>query len=118
LYAVVSSAGTEFVTSNARCAAMPERESGTPTYSVSLRLRRITVEYAYVSVPVTDAIMQTDDHGELKTDEKRYTRIDVEKMVQRGIDIARSGQTRWYPEEEKVEPHPVQKAPDPGEEAS
>jgi hypothetical protein len=78
----------------------------------------VTVEYAYVRVPVTDAIMQTDDRGELKADEKGYARIDGEKLFQRGIDIARSGQTKWYREEQTVEPHPIQKAPNPGGEST
>ena len=94
---------------------MSEEHAVTPSYSVSLRLRRVTVEYAYVRVPVTGEIMQTDETGTVKADEQGHVHIDPGKMVQRGIDLARSGPTRWYPEEETIEPHPIQKAPDADE---
>jgi hypothetical protein len=94
---------------------MTEEGAETPTYSVCLRLRRVTVEYAYVRVPVTQEIMQTDDHGETRTHDEGYAHIDPKKMVRRGIDIAQAGQTRWYREEETIEPHPIQKAPEPEE---
>jgi hypothetical protein len=33
------------------------------TYSIALRVRRVTVEDAYVAVPVTDSILIPDDEG-------------------------------------------------------
>ncbi len=94
---------------------MSEVDSLPPTYSISVRLRRTTLEYAYVRVPVTDGIMQTDDHGTVKTDEKGHAHIDPEKMVQRAMEILQAGPPRWYPEGEKIEPHPIQKGPEGGE---
>jgi hypothetical protein len=77
------------------------------TYSVSLRLRRTTVEYAYVSVPVADDLVRPDDQG--------VNRIDVEAMTRWAIDMGGRPEVVWYREEQRVEPHPLQKAPEPGE---
>ena len=78
-----------------------------PTYSVSWRLQRTTTEYAYISVPVTDdlVIRQADGNG----------RIDVDAMVRRAIEMGESPEVTWYPESEDIQPHPIQKAPEPEE---
>jgi hypothetical protein len=77
------------------------------TYSVSWRLQRIRTEYAYVRVPVTDEV--------IKVDEKGTGRIDADKMAQRALELAQSPAVEWYPEDQRVQLHPMQKAPDPGE---
>jgi hypothetical protein len=76
------------------------------SYSVQIRLRRTTVECAYILVPVTSELM-TDDN-----------RIDPEKLMRQATDLGRQAFIRWYPEELRVEPHPIQKPCDPGEEPS
>jgi len=77
------------------------------TYSISIRLRRVTVEYAYVNVPVTDEIIKPDGQGE--------GRIDVTLMTEKAVGMGRMAEVVWYPEERRIETHPVQKAPEPGE---
>lgn len=74
-----------------------------PTYSVSFRLQRTTTEFAFVSVPVTGDLMveQPDGTG----------RIDVAKMVQRAIDMGQAVGVAWQPEEQHVQPHPIQTPP-------
>jgi hypothetical protein len=75
------------------------------TYSVSWRLQRITTEYGYVSVPVTPdlVIQQADGTG----------RLDVTKMVQRAIELGRTADVEWHAEDQQVQPHPIQKPPEP-----
>ena len=36
---------------------------GDATYSISLRLRRVTVEYAYVNVPIVGDVVKPDEQG-------------------------------------------------------
>jgi hypothetical protein len=74
------------------------------TYSVSWRLQRITVEHAYVSVPITDELIceQPDGSG----------RINVELMTQRALELAAQSGVDWYPEEQRLRVHPIQKAPE------
>jgi hypothetical protein len=84
---------------------IPEREA---TYSVGWRLRRITVEYAYVAVPVADDLV--------KPDEQSVGRIDVQALTQRAVVMGYQPGVVWYREEQRVEPHPLQRAPEPGEE--
>jgi hypothetical protein len=75
------------------------------SYSISVRLRRVTMEEGYVSVPVTDAIMQR----EIQAD--GTYRIDPDKLV---AEAARLGAelTDWQVEEQQISMHPVQKAPE------
>jgi hypothetical protein len=74
-----------------------------PTYSVSFRLLRTTTEVAFVSVSVTaDLIVeQPDGTG----------RIDSAKMVQRALELGQSPDVVWYPQDQQVQPHPIQKPP-------
>lgn len=76
---------------------------GVPTHSISVRLQRTTTEFAYVSVPVTDDLMdeQADGTG----------RIDVATMVQRAIEMGGAAGVAWHPEEQRVQPHPIQAPP-------
>jgi hypothetical protein len=84
--------------------SIPEGEA---TYSVSLRLRRVTFEYAYVSVPVVDDVVKPDEQG--------VNRIDFGELTRIAIEMSQSPEVTWYREEQNTVPHPLQKAPDAGE---
>lgn len=84
-----------------------DRPEGEAIYSVSWRLRRITVEYAYVSVPVADEMVRADERG--------VGRIDVQAMTRYAVQMGQLPEVVWYREEQRVEPHPIQKAPEPDE---
>ncbi|MGE0130875.1 MAG: hypothetical protein AB7U82_22585 [Blastocatellales bacterium] len=64
--------------------------------SIQLRLRRITVEYGYVSVEVTPDLIQADD------------KLSVDALFQRAVEIGQEPQMVWYKEEQDIEPHPAQ----------
>ena len=85
------------------------------TYSISVRLQRLTTEYAYVRVPVTGDIMAVDPSGGVALDENGNAHIDPQRMVQRAVELARSPGVTWYQEQQQVQLHPLQKAPEPGE---
>lgn len=76
------------------------------TYSVALRVRRVTYEDAYVAVPVTDAIMKKKEDG--------TPGIDFEKFVAEALRISKDTKVEWKIEESKSEPHPIQQAPPEG----
>ena len=85
------------------------------TYSISFRLQRVTKEYAFVRVLVTDEIMRTNEYGEIILDERGTARIDGEKMTKRAIELGYLPSVEWYWESQEITPHPIQKAPGPGE---
>lgn len=70
------------------------------TYSIALRVRRITVEDAYVAVPVTDAIMKSKDDG--------TSTIDFEAFVTEAIRISNAPRVDWRMESSHSEAHPEQ----------
>ncbi|WP_405822268.1 hypothetical protein OG241_38775 [Streptomyces sp. NBC_01390] len=74
------------------------------TYSVSVRLRRTVVEERYVSVPITDAVMNPDP------DEDGARHIDSAKLVAAAIQLGQDD-ADWLPEEREVKLHPIQQAP-------
>lgn len=75
------------------------------TYSISVRLQRVTIEECYVSAPVTVAVL-ADGLGE---DGQRH--VDGRKLADEAIAMA--GETsHWLIEERKITVHPIQKAPD------
>jgi len=80
---------------------------GAETHSISLRIRRVTQEYAYVNVPVVGDVVKPDEQG--------VKRFDFGELTRKAIEMSQSGEVVWYPEEQKTEPHPLQKAPDEGE---
>lgn len=84
-----------------------DRTEPEATYSISLRLRRVTVEYAYVNVPVVGDVVKPDDQG--------VGRIDMAELTRRAIEMGQRTEVAWYREEQRVEPHPLQKAPEPNE---
>ncbi|WP_329547700.1 hypothetical protein OG548_29910 [Streptomyces sp. NBC_01356] len=75
------------------------------TYSISVRLKRATVEERYVSVPVTEAMMQA------QPDEDGSYHLDPEKIVAAAIELGQDD-TDWLPEDREITIHPIQKAPD------
>ena len=83
---------------------VPEREA---TYSIVMRLRRTTAEYAFVNVPVVGDLVRSDEKG--------VGRIDVTLMTKKAVEMGQEPEVVWYREEQRLEPHPVQKAPEPGE---
>jgi hypothetical protein len=78
-------------------------DSVVPTYSISIRLRRTTTEFAFVSVPVTSdiVVMQPDGTG----------RIDTDRMTRQAITLGYAPDLEWHPEELQVTPHPIQIPP-------
>ena len=75
------------------------------TYSVSFRLRRVSVEERYVSVPVDRTMMRT------QPEEDGSFRLDTDKLVAAAIELGQDD-SAWLPEEREVTLHPIQKAPD------
>jgi hypothetical protein len=82
------------------------KDKAQTSYSVALRVRRVTYEDAYVSVPVTDAILKVKEDGSRG--------IDFEKFVAEGLRISKDSKVEWQIEESKSEPHPIQQAPPEG----
>ncbi|RYZ61184.1 MAG: hypothetical protein EOP09_20275 [Proteobacteria bacterium] len=70
------------------------------TYSIALRLRRVVYEDAYISVPVTDAVIRVKDDGS--------GTVDFKALVAQGIRIGESEGVQWKVEESQIEIHPVQ----------
>jgi hypothetical protein len=70
------------------------------TYSVLLRLRRITIEDAYIAVPVTDAVVKEIEDGTF--------RIDSDALIAEGIKIGQDPRVDWQVELEKTKMHPIQ----------
>jgi hypothetical protein len=67
---------------------------------------RTTIEYAYVSVPIA---------GMVSPDAQGVGRIGAEAMGRRAVDLGQSPEVVWYQEEQRIDLHPAQKAPDPDE---
>jgi hypothetical protein len=70
------------------------------TYSVQLRVQRIIREDAFVSVPVTSAVLRQADDG--------TQRIDPEALFSAALHIARDPQVTWQEESIEVVAHPLQ----------
>ena len=85
------------------------------TYSISVRVKRTTVDYAYIKVLVATNVMQTNEAGELVRDEKGSTHLDGKKVFEEALRLAPSSSEKWFREDEIFEPHPIQKAPEPNE---
>jgi hypothetical protein len=75
------------------------------SYSIAVRLQRVTVEECHVSVPVTDAVLrpEPDENGE------RF--LDPEKVFAAALALG-AEQADWRAEEQSMTLHPVQQAPD------
>lgn len=76
---------------------MADDEDENPrTYSIAVRIRRTTVEFVHVRVPVTDAVV-TDD------------RLDGEKIFAAAIEIGKTAQLAWLSDEAPtIDVHPLQ----------
>ncbi|MCE9621467.1 MAG: hypothetical protein K8R99_03875 [Actinomycetia bacterium] len=74
-----------------------------PTQSISVRLRRTVVQEGYVSVPVTEDLLQPAD-----ADGTRF--LDGAKVLAAATLL--EPVDGWLPEGSEVEVHPIQKAPD------
>ncbi|MGE3768794.1 MAG: hypothetical protein AB7L94_41470 [Kofleriaceae bacterium] len=70
------------------------------TYSIAVRIRRTTVEFVHVRVPITDDVV-VDDH------------LDPDKVFAAAIEIGKTDASiRWLSDEAPViEIHPLQTPP-------
>jgi hypothetical protein len=84
---------------------LPEGEA---PYFVSLRLRRLTYEYAYINVRDVDSVVKPDEQG--------VNRIDGGELTRKAIEISQGPDVVWHREQQIIEPHPLQNAPLEGEE--
>jgi hypothetical protein len=82
---------------------MATDDAGVATFSISFRLQRTTTEFAFVSVPVTADLMVEQPDG--------TPRMDVAKMMQRAFEMPQGPEVAWQPEEQQVQPHPMQTPP-------
>lgn len=69
-------------------------------------------------VPVDSSIMRTDSSGNVVLDEKGFAHIDPEKMAKRGVELSNAPNVKWFAESRAIEPHPIQRAPEPQERAA
>jgi hypothetical protein len=78
-----------------------------PSYSISVRVQRVTTEDAYVQVPVNSTVMNVEPEPD------GTYHLDTEKVwaeaVRLGVEV-----TRWRLESQDVTVHPVQQAPPEG----
>lgn len=75
------------------------------TFSVSVRLRRVTTETAYVSVPLVPNLLEPNFD--------RSGTIDAEKLMRKAVELGHQPATIWTLESEAViTPHPIQTPPD------
>lgn len=71
------------------------------TYSLALRVRRITFEDAYVAVPVTTDITKQNEDGTIG--------INAEAFFAEAIRISQDPRVEWKVEGSQSEPHPEQR---------
>ena len=76
------------------------------TYSISMRLRRTTVEYAFVSVPLEG------DVWEVQFDDPSNRRINTQKIAEVAKFMGADAEVVWAKEREPlIEIHPLQVPP-------
>lgn len=80
-----------------------------PTYSISVRLQRTTTEECFVSVPVTDDVMQEPDADGVM-------RLDAAKVIAAAVELGEAS-AEWTQESRQVTPHPIQKPPSDADDA-
>jgi hypothetical protein len=79
----------------------------TNSFSVSIRLQRVTAETARISVPLTPELMLPN------VNQPGTAAINTEKLMQAAIDQGRLASTVWSLDGEPViTPHPIQTPPD------
>ena len=77
-----------------------------PTYSISVRLRRTKVEYAFVSVPIDEDVLERDPEDNTKL------KISPEKVSEAAKRLGTDGSVLWADEASPlIELHPLQTAP-------
>ena len=77
-----------------------------PTYSLSVRLRRTKVEYAFVSVPIDEHVLEIDPEDNTKL------RINPEKVSEMAKRLGLDKTVLWAEEGGPlIEMHPLQTAP-------
>jgi hypothetical protein len=79
-----------------------------PTYSIVVRVRRVTTEDAYVRVPVTDAVMAAEP------DADGHDHLDGGKVMAQARLLAAAGDPGWQVQEQDIDLHPVQNTPPDG----
>ena len=73
------------------------------TFSVSVRLQRVTTETAHVSVPLSEELLQPNP------DASGASTINPDKLIAAAIELGRLPSTHWSVEGDVViTPHPVQ----------
>jgi hypothetical protein len=87
-------------------------------YSIAVRVKRTTVEFAFVRVPVQADVMQTNPDGSPVTDAAGHAHLDGQKVFQRAVEGVEARPAAWYPESQKVEVHPIQRPLEAGEQFS
>ena len=76
------------------------------TYSISVRLRRTTLEYAFVSVPVDERIW------EQHPDDPKKSHVNGARVMEIAKEMGSDPTVLWAREGEPlIEPHPWQTAP-------
>jgi hypothetical protein len=76
------------------------------SYSISVRLRRTTFEYAFVSVPLDEQMW------EQHPDDPKKRRVNAEKVMETATRMGSDPIVLWARESEpQIEPHPLQVAP-------
>ena len=78
-------------------------ENEQPTYSISLRVKKVIHEYAYVSVPVTPELFVVDGNGDYK--------LDTDKFLEVGVELGKKEGLKWYKEVEEIMVHDIQGPP-------
>jgi len=76
--------------------------SNEKTFSIAFRLRRIVYEDAYVSIPVTEAVMKSEPEAD------GTRRLDTDKLIAEAIALGKNEAAEWCVEETQTTPHPVQ----------
>lgn len=75
------------------------------SFSVSVRLQRVTIETAHVSVPLVPDLIEPnfDETGS----------IDVDKLMLAAVELGKQPSVSWTSEgEATITPHPIQAPPD------
>lgn len=72
--------------------------------SIALRVRRVTYEDAYVSVPISDAILKKDGAKQS---------INFEAFVAKAIEMSKDKRVEWKVESSNIEAHPTQQQAPP-----
>lgn len=77
-----------------------------PTYSISVRLRRTKVEYAFVSVSIDEHVLESDPEDNTKM------KISSEKLGEIAKRLGTEESILWAQEGDPlIELHPLQMAP-------